>query len=106
MLAGHVVASLAKNLVTTAIVFGLALLMGFRPTASPLEWLAAVGVILLFVHWITWLATLVGVLVRSPDAAGGFAFFVMFLPVAALTWCVALAVVFAVAAGLSFRARR
>lgn len=159
VLAGHVVASLAKNLVTTAIVFGLALLMGFRPTASPLEWLAAVGVILLFVHWITWLATLVGVLVRSPDAAGGFAFFVMFLPyvssafvpvatmptwmrgfaehqpvtpvietvrgllvggtpgapsgdaladaaVAALTWCVALAVVFAVAAGLSFRARR
>ncbi|WP_206074477.1 ABC transporter permease [Antribacter gilvus] len=80
VLTGHVVASLAKTLVTTAIVFGLALLMGFRPTASLLDWLAAVGVILLFVHWVTWLATLVGVLVRSPDAAGGFSFFVMFLP--------------------------
>lgn len=80
VLSGHVVASLAKNLATTAIVFGVSLLMGFRPEASALEWLAAVGMILLFVGWITWLAALVGVLVRSPEAANGFSFFVMFLP--------------------------
>ena len=80
VLSGHVVASLVKNLVTTTVVFGVSILMGFRPQASPLEWLAAVGMILLFVGWITWLAALVGVLVRSPDAAGGFSFFVMFLP--------------------------
>lgn len=80
VLSGHVVASLAKNLVTTAVVFGVSLLMGFRPEASALEWLAAVGMILLFVGWITWLAALVGVLVRSPEAASGFSFFVMFLP--------------------------
>ena len=80
VLSGHVAASLVKNLATTAIVFGVSILLGFRPEASPLEWLAAVGMILLFVGWITWLAALVGVLVWSPDAAGGFTFFVMFLP--------------------------
>lgn len=80
VLTGHVVASLVKNLVSTAIVFGVSILMGFRPEATALEWVAAVGVILLFVGWITWLAALVGVLVRSPDAAGGFTFGVMFLP--------------------------
>ena len=158
VLSGHVVASLVKNLVTTAIVFGVSILLGFRPAATALEWLAAVGMILLFVGWVTWLAAFVGVLVRSPDAAGGFSFFVMFLPyvssafvpvdtlpdwlrgfaehqpvtpvietvrgllagdaagvggtapgdVAALaiTWCVGLGLVFAVAAGVAFRARR
>lgn len=159
VLSGHVAASLVKNLATTAIVFGVSLLLGFRPQATALEWLAAVGMILLFVGWITWLATLVGVLVRSPDAAGGFSFFVMFLPYVssafvpvdtlpawlrgfaehqpvtpvietvrglltgdvagtpgladpggtaalAITWCVSLGLVFAVAAGLAFRARR
>lgn len=156
VLSGHVAASLVKNLVTTAIVFGVSILMGFRPEASALEWLAAVGMILLFVGWITWLAALVGVLVRSPEAAGGFSFFVMFLPyvssafvpvdtlpgwlrgfaehqpvtpvietvrgllggdaagvadpvgsaVLAVVWCLGLGLLFAVAAGLAFRARR
>ncbi|MFJ3402847.1 ABC transporter permease [Promicromonospora sp. NPDC090134] len=156
VLSGHVVASLVKNLATTAIVFGVSILLGFRPQATALEWLAAVGMILLFVGWITWLATLVGVLVRSPDAAGGFSFFVMFLPyvssafvpvdtlpgwlrgfaehqpvtpvietvrgllvgggsavadpagvaVLAVAWCLGLGLLFAVAAGLAFRARR
>lgn len=80
VLSGHVAASLVKNLVTTAIVFGVSILLGFRPEASLLGWLAAVGMILLFVGWVTWLAALVGVLVRSPEAAAGFSFFVMFLP--------------------------
>ncbi|WP_028659688.1 ABC transporter permease [Nocardioides insulae] len=80
VLTGHVLVSLAKNLVTTAVVFGVAVAIGFRPTASPLEWLAAIGLLLLFVHAITWTAVFIGVIVRSPDAASGFIFFVMFLP--------------------------
>jgi ABC-2 type transport system permease protein len=80
LLTGHVAASLVKNLVTTAIVFGVAVVVGFRPDASPLDWLGAVGLLLLFVHATSWAAAFVGVLVRSPDAASGFTFFVMFLP--------------------------
>ncbi|ACZ29099.1 ABC-2 type transporter [Xylanimonas cellulosilytica DSM 15894] len=77
---GHVVASLAKTLLTTAVVFGVAVAIGFRPTAGLLGWLGAVGLILLFVHAIAWAAAFTGIMVRSPDAAGGFSFVVMFLP--------------------------
>ena len=80
VLVGHVVASVLKNLVTTAVVLGVAFLIGFRPDANVLEWLGAVGVVVLYVLAITSVAAFVGVLVRSAAAAGGFAFFMLFLP--------------------------
>jgi ABC-2 type transport system permease protein len=80
VLFGHIVASVVKNLVTTAIVLGVAALIGFRPDAPLLEWLAAVGVIAAYVFAITCVATFFGVLVRSPQAAGGFGFAMLFLP--------------------------
>lgn len=80
VLLGHVLASLVKNLVTTALGFGFAVAIGFRPAASPAGWFGAVGLLLLFMHAVAWAATFVGVVVRSPDAAGAFSFVVMFLP--------------------------
>jgi ABC-2 type transport system permease protein len=80
VLAGHVVASLARNTVSTVLVFGVAFLIGFRPHAGPLDWLAAAGILLLFILAISWLSAAVGLLARSPEAAGGFTFLVMFLP--------------------------
>jgi len=80
VLVGHVVASVLKNLVTTAVVLGVALLIGFRPDAGVLEWLGTVGVVAAYVLAITSVAAFVGVLVRSPAAAGGFGFFMLFLP--------------------------
>jgi ABC-2 type transport system permease protein len=80
VLAGHVVASVARNLVSTALVFGLAFVIGFRPQASALDWLAAIGLLVLFILAISWFSAAVGLLARSPEAAGGFTFFVMFLP--------------------------
>jgi ABC-2 type transport system permease protein len=80
LLAGHVAASVVRNLASTVLVFGVAFLIGFRPSAGPLDWLAAAGVLLLFILAISWLAAAVGLLARSPEAAGGFSFLVMFLP--------------------------
>jgi ABC-2 type transport system permease protein len=80
VLAGHVAASVVRNLASTVLVFGVAFLIGFRPSAGPLGWLAAAGVLLLFILAISWLAAAVGLLARSPEAAGGFSFLVMFLP--------------------------
>ena len=80
ILAGHVVASVARNLVSTALVFAVAFGIGFRPSAGPAQWLAAVGLLLLFIVAISWLSAAVGLLARSPEAAGGFTFFVSFLP--------------------------
>ncbi|OLT55146.1 multidrug ABC transporter permease [Cellulosimicrobium sp. CUA-896] len=80
VLVGHVVASVVKNLVTTAVVLGVAHVLGFRSDATALEWLAAVGVIVAYIVAVTCVATFLGVLVRSPAAAGGFGFFMLFLP--------------------------
>ena len=80
VLIGHVGASVLKSLVTTALVLAVAALIGFRPDATALEWLGAVGVVAAYVLAITWVATFVGLLVRTPAAAGGLGFFMLFLP--------------------------
>ncbi len=45
VLTGHVVASVLRNLVATAIVIGVGVLVGFRPTADLGEWIALAGLI-------------------------------------------------------------
>jgi ABC-2 type transport system permease protein len=80
ILAGHVVASVVRNAVSTLLVFGVALLIGFRPHASPLAWAAAAGILLLFVLAISCLSAAGGLLARSAEAASGLVFAVMFLP--------------------------
>jgi ABC-2 type transport system permease protein len=80
ILAGHVAASVVRNVASTVLVFGVAFLIGFRPSAGLLDWLAAAGVLVLFILAISWLSAAVGVLARSPEAAGGFTFLMAFLP--------------------------
>lgn len=80
VLTGHVVASLARNLISTCVVVLIALAIGFRPNAGPLEWLAALGILMLFVLAISWLSVVLGLIANSTDAASGFSFFMMFLP--------------------------
>ncbi|MFD7657705.1 ABC transporter permease [Actinosynnema sp. NPDC059797] len=80
VLTGHVVASVARNAVSTAIVFGAAVAMGFRPSASPVEWLAATGLLLLYVLALSWLAAGLGSVAKSVESAGALSFFMLFLP--------------------------
>jgi ABC-2 type transport system permease protein len=80
VLAGHVAASVARNLLSTVLVLAIAFLIGFRPHADAAGWFAAIGVLLLFVLAFSWVAAAVGLIARSAEAAGGFSFFVMFLP--------------------------
>jgi ABC-2 type transport system permease protein len=80
LLVGHIVASLARNLVATTLVIGVGLGIGWRPTASPLEWLAAVGMVVVFVLALSWLAAGVGLLARNAEAATSFTMVLMFIP--------------------------
>ena len=82
ILAGHVAASALRNATSTLLVFGVAFLIGFRPHAGPLDWLAAVGVLAAFVLAMSWLAAAIGLIAKSPEAANGFTFLIMFLPYA------------------------
>lgn len=80
VLVGHVAASVLANLVAMTVVFAVAFATGFRPTATPLEWIGAIGLLLLFVLAISWLSAAVGLLVKSVEAAGSITFFMLFLP--------------------------
>jgi ABC-2 type transport system permease protein len=80
VLAGHIVASLARNLLATALVIAVGLGVGWRPTASPLRWLGAIALIVAFILAMSWLAAAFGLLVRSPEAATSATFGLMFIP--------------------------
>ncbi len=79
VLGGHVAASLVRNTASTVLVFGVAFLLGFRTDADAGQWLAAAGILLLFIAAISWMGATVGLLVKSPEAANAFTFVAMFL---------------------------
>jgi ABC-2 type transport system permease protein len=78
IIGGHVAASLARNVVSTALLFGVAYAMGFRPHATVASFVAAFGIVLAFVLAISWLCAAFGLLVSSPEAANS-AMFLMFV---------------------------
>ncbi|MFC8680023.1 ABC transporter permease [Microbacterium ureisolvens] len=80
VLTGHVVASLLRNLLATGVVIGVALLVGFRPTADLWGWLGAVALIALYILAITYLFAAIGLAAGSPEAANGYGFIILFLP--------------------------
>ncbi len=80
VLTGHVVASLVRNLIATGVVIGVALLVGFRPSAALGGWLAALALIALYILAITYLFAAIGLAAGSPEAANGYGFILLFLP--------------------------
>lgn len=80
VITGHVVASLLRNLVATLVVIGVAVAVGFRPDATPLEWAAMLGLVAIYILAITYLFAAIGLAASSPEAAGGYGFILMFLP--------------------------
>ncbi|MEU4339483.1 ABC transporter permease [Micromonospora lupini] len=70
VLTGHVIASVLTNLVAIAALIAVAYLLGFRPAASPLDWLAAIGVIVLLAFATAWLTVALGLSAKSPETAG------------------------------------
>lgn len=79
-LTGHVVESVVRNAVSTALVVGVAFAVGFRPTAGLLGWAGTAGLLLLYVLALTWVAVCIGIVASGPEAANGFTFAIMFLP--------------------------
>jgi ABC-2 type transport system permease protein len=80
VLTGHVLASLIQTLLSIGIVLGVAVALGFRPTAGPLEWLAAIGVLTVFSLALIWLATALGLAAKSVETASNTPMFLTLLP--------------------------
>ncbi len=69
VLTGHVVGSVIQTMVSIVLVIGVALLMGFRPTANVVEWVAVLGLLALLTLAIAWLSAAVGLVARGPESA-------------------------------------
>ena len=76
----HVLTSLVANLVSVALVIGVALIMGFRTGASVAAWLAVAGILILFTLALTWLAVIAGLSAKTVDGASAFSYPLIFLP--------------------------
>jgi ABC-2 type transport system permease protein len=80
VLTGHVVGSVIQQLLGMAVLIGIALAIGFRPNATALEWLAAAGLLTLFVVAITWLSVALGLKSPTPEAASNAPMPLILLP--------------------------
>jgi ABC-2 type transport system permease protein len=70
VLTGHVVASVLTNVIAIAALLGVAFLLGFSPSASPLDWLGVAGLVVLLGFATGWLTIALGLFARSPETAG------------------------------------
>jgi ABC-2 type transport system permease protein len=80
ILTGHVVGPVARTLVSSVLVVGVALLMGYRPAADLVEWITAIGVVALLALALTWLAVAIGLLARNAEGTSAFTLIVQVLP--------------------------
>jgi ABC-2 type transport system permease protein len=69
VLTGQVLAGLIQTMITVGVVLVIALLMGFRPTADPMAWVAVLGVIALFTFAVTWMGVAFGLVGKTPAGA-------------------------------------
>jgi ABC-2 type transport system permease protein len=80
VLTGHVLAAMIQTLISLAIVFGVAIALGFRPTADPIKLLAATCVLAVFAWALVWLATALGLAAKSVETASNTPMFLALLP--------------------------
>jgi ABC-2 type transport system permease protein len=80
VLTGHVIGSLLQTLAVLAIVVGVAMALGFRTSASALEWLAAGGMLALFAFALIWLSAALGLAAKSVETASNTPMFLTLLP--------------------------
>jgi ABC transporter DrrB family efflux protein len=74
VLTGRTAADLVRNMFVVVIMLVVGVLVGFRPDATPVDWLGAIGLLLLLSFAFSWIGASVGLLVRTVEAAqsGGF----------------------------------
>ncbi|RFA08637.1 ABC transporter permease [Subtercola boreus] len=80
VLAGHVLGNTLQGVLAALLVLGVGLLIGFRPGASPLGWLAVIGLVTLVAFSVSWLGVAMGMQARSVETASNLPLVLTFLP--------------------------
>jgi ABC-2 type transport system permease protein len=80
VLTGHVIGSVIQTMLAIVIVMVVAVLIGFRSTTGPIEWLAATGLLVLTAFAISWLSVALGMSAKSVETASNLPMFLVLLP--------------------------
>jgi ABC-2 type transport system permease protein len=80
VLTGQVLGSLIRTLVSGALVVAVAFGLGFRPTATPVEWVGAAAVFAMLTLALTWLTIAFGLMTKTPAGANSLSLIPQFLP--------------------------
>ncbi|WP_405790978.1 ABC transporter permease [Streptomyces sp. NBC_00029] len=80
VLTGHVVGNVIQTMISLVLVIGVALLVGFRPDATVVEWSAAIGILALLSFGLSWLSAAIGLGSSSIEAASNAPMPLTFLP--------------------------
>jgi ABC-2 type transport system permease protein len=78
VLNGHTISDLFRNGLSTMVMILTGLAIGFRSSASALDWLAIAGIVLLFTLAFSWLSAIVGVLAKSVEGVQWLTFVIVF----------------------------
>ncbi|PWI44067.1 ABC transporter permease [Streptomyces sp. ICBB 8177] len=77
---GHVVGSVIQTMVSVVLVVAVALALGFRSAASPLQWLAAAGLLAAIAFAVTWFSAALGLISKTVESASNKPLLIQFLP--------------------------
>ncbi|HEY8474781.1 MAG TPA: ABC transporter permease [Natronosporangium sp.] len=80
VLTGHVLGSVSQALIASAVMVGIGVLVGFRPTATVVEWFAAAGLVALVAFAFTWLSVAIGLVAKTVESASNLPQPLVFLP--------------------------
>lgn len=80
ILAGHVIGALVRTLISLGVLLGVALLIGYRPSAGLVEWLGAIGLMALLTLALTWFAVAIGLWAKTAQGTSPFVLVVQTLP--------------------------
>jgi len=80
VLNGHVIGNMIQTVIGLAIVVGVGLLVGFRPNAGVVEWIAAAALMLLVTIAVTWLGVAFGLVAKTVEGASNLPMPLMLLP--------------------------
>ena len=80
VLAGHVLGNTIQAVIAVALVLGVGLLIGFRPSAGPIEWITFVGVVVLIAFAVNWVGVAMGMQSTSVETASNLPLILTILP--------------------------
>jgi ABC-2 type transport system permease protein len=80
VLAGHVLGNTIQAVIAVVLVLGVGLLVGFRPTAGPIQWIAAAGLIVLIAFALSWIGVGMGMQSKTVETASNLPIILTVLP--------------------------